>query len=457
MKQNLTQKQVQKMALTPQMRQSIHILQLPILELKNYLSQEIEENPTLEDDRLDRDEEIEKIVESSRREKDSYEDYYNSGVSHEDMRSKQNYLESLIIKQPSLQEFLLRQLGMLTLEPIKKKIGEYIIGNIDENGYFQSSIDEVALSLEVNVEDVEDILSLIQTFEPLGIGAINLKDCLEIQLRLKGREDSLAYKIVDKFLMELAKNKIESIAKSLKISPDSVRLALKEISSLESKPGRSFSKTENRRVLPDILVEKKGDDYEIIINNKKLPVLKISALYRDLLSKPSSSKEVKDYLKERIDSARWLVKAVGQRQETIMRVARCILDSQKEFFEHGRGHLKPLTMKEVADKVGRNESTISRVVNNKYIQTPFGIFELSYFFNGAYKTSVEAGGEAISTDTVKNKVAMFIEKESPDKPLSDSAIVSILKDEGINVARRTIAKYREELKVLPSHLRKRRS
>jgi RNA polymerase sigma-54 factor len=457
MKMRLTQKMTQRMALTPQMRQSMHILQLPILELKSYLEQQMEENPILEDSQESEfkesasDREIQKLIELSSQERKDSEDYFNTGYSQEEIKEKQNYRESLITKQITLQEHLLGQLGLQPLNEIDYKIGELIIGTIDENGYFQGAPEEAAQTLKVGTGDVQSVLSLIQTFEPAGVGARNLKECLLIQLDSKGKHDSLAYRVVENHLVDLAKNKTELIAKQLKAPLDSVKKALKEISALEPKPGRSFGRVESRRILPDIIVEKIEDNYEMTINGRELPSLKISPQYKNLLKLKDTPEEAKGYLKEKLNSALWLIKAVNKRQETIRRVAECIVQTQKEFFELGMGHLKPLTMKEVARIVERNESTISRVVNSKYMQTPYGIFELSYFFSGSFKTD---GQDIVSTDTVKTQIATLIEDEDPQHPLSDDKIVTILRSQGINIARRTVAKYREELKILPSHLRK---
>jgi len=459
MKTKLTQKMVQRMALTPQMRQSIHILQLPLLELKAYLEQQMQENPVLEDEQESEfkqdasDRETERLIELSNEDRKDSESYLNNpGYSQEEMKQKQNYRESLITKLPTLQEHLLKQLGLHPLNEIDYKIGELIIGKIDENGYFQETLEEVAQALKAGLGDVQKVLSLIQTFEPQGVGARNLKECLLIQLNSKGEHNSLAYQVVENYLVDLAKNRSELIARRLKVPLESVKQAFKEVSALEPKPGQVYGRVETRHILPDITVEKAEAKFEITINAHELPPLKISAQYKRLLNQKDTAVEVKRYLKEKLGSALWLLKAVNQRQETIRKVAECIVRTQKEFFELGCGHLKPLTMKQVAQSVGRNESTISRVVNSKYIQTPYGVFELSYFFSGSFKTDSK---DAISADALKSQIAALVEKEEQQHPLSDAKIINILRARGINIARRTVAKYREELKILPSHLRKR--
>ena len=465
MKMRLTQKMVQKMALTPQMRQSIHILQLPLLELRDYLKQQVEENPTLEVERDSEnkdsiaDEKIKSIIEQDEQYRRDSQDYFNAGYSQEEMQ-KRNYRETLITKEPSLQEYLISQLRMQPLGGMGYKIGEFIISYIDENGYFQSTTGEISQILnskgiEVTPQDIEDVLSLIQTFEPIGIGARNLRECLTIQLKAKGKQDSLCYRIIENHLTDLAKNKTKPIAKNLKVSPDEVKKALKEISRLEPKPGRSFTHSESKRILPhspDIIVEKIDNRHEVIINDRELPRLKISSHYKNLLNRKDVSEETKKYLKEKIGSALWLIKAVMQRQDTIRRVAECIIEIQRGFFEQGQEELlKPLTLQEIARHTSRNESTISRVVNNKYIRTPYGTFKLSYFFSSSFKTTQ---GEAISSEAIKSQIINLINEEDPRHPLSDDKIVKHFSAQGINVARRTIAKYREELKIPPSHLRK---
>lgn len=465
-KMQLTQKMAQKMALTPQMRQSIHILQLPLLELRGYLEQQIEENPTLEDERelepkdTISDERITKVIEQTEEYGTDYETFFNAGFSREELQKKRDSQETLITKGPTLQEYLLKQLRMQPLSETELKIGELIISYIDENGYFQGTLDQIVQILvskdtQVTLEDIQKILTLIQTFEPIGIGATNLKECLFIQLKAKGKQDSLCYKIIENHLPELARNKIRLIAKSLKVSIEQIKQAVAEISQLEPKPGRSFTQAESRRIShsdPDIIVEKIEDRFEVTVNERKLPRLRISPHYKKLLSQKDVAEKTKTYLKEKINSALGLIKAVMQRNETIRSITECIMKIQNDFFNQGRDEcLKPLTLQEVANLVGRNESTISRVVNNKYIQTPFGIFKLSYFFSGSFKT---AEGEAISSESIKSKVISLIDEENPQKPLSDEEIVKHFAASGINVARRTIAKYRKELKIPPSNLRR---
>jgi RNA polymerase sigma-54 factor len=460
MKMRLSQKITQNMALTPQMRQSMHILQIPLLELKTYVEGQMEENPFLEneqeksiDENSAADGNLEAGAQAVEENSGEAEDYFDENEQPRETRENKDYRENLLVKHLTLQEHLLRQLRLIALNDGDYKIGEFIISNIDENGYFTSSIDETAEILEIDAQDALRMLSLIQSFEPLGVGARNLKECLCIQLKLKGRQNSLAYKIAENYLPELARNKIKLIARKMKISPLSVKQAEKEISSLEPKPGRSFSPGQiTQRVLPDIFLEKIEDGYVICLNERELPRLKISRYHKNLLSQRNIAQDTKKYLNERMNSALFLIKSIRMRQETIRKIAECLLEKQKEFFTTGeKDHLKPLSMKDVAGAVSRSESTVSRTVNNKYIQTPYGMFELRYFFSGSYEVTE---GTAIPRDTLKSRVLGLIENENPRSPLSDDEIVKAIGAQGIQIARRTIAKYRKELKIPPSHLRK---
>ena len=463
-----TQKLTQRMALTPQMKQSIHILALPILELKNYLENQMEKNPILEREKTNQSTEeplsedsIKAILGLSEATRDTH--YNSQDYSSEEIKEKKHYRESLVTKQLNFQEHLLRQLRFHNLNQKDSLIGEYIIAHIDENGYLKLSNDEIADILnkaksyaeQIHKKEVEKVLKIIQTFEPIGVGAKNLKECLLIQLKAKKISDVLLYKIVEGYLPEVARHKVQFISKKLKVPLEKVKDALEAIANLEPKPGRLFAQEQtfyNRTMIPDVTVEKLADKYEIRVNSQWLPSLKINQRYKDILRSPQISADTKKYIEEKIKSALWLVKSVAQREETIRKIADCIVNLQKEFLESGDpACLKPLNLKQVANKIGRNESTVSRVVNNKYIQTPSGIFKMNSFFSTHLKTYQ---GDEISTENIKSLIFDLISNETPSKPIKDSAIASELKRSGIKIARRTIAKYREELKILPYHQRK---
>lgn len=468
------QKQTQKLALTFQMRQSLHILQLPFLELHQYLEDAIEENPVLEQEAAGKDESEAAVPDKSamleEMPRDSFAHDLAPQESLEETRKKQNYQQSLITKSQTLQEVLLRQLRLSRVDQKTYALGELLIAHIDENGYLNTSLESIILSSDKNnsggeneiaVSDLEHALGLIQQFEPQGVGARNLKECLLIQLRAKKREKTLAYKIVEGFLPEVAKHNIKAIAKKLKIHPDNVTKTLHEIAKLEPKPGRAFAattETATQTQVPDIVVEKKGDHLEVVVNQRGLPRLEINNLYKNIMKAKDATEETKAYIKEKIKSAMGLIKAILQREQTLRTISECIVGIQKDFFLHGDSSLlKPLTLKEVARLTDRDQSTISRVVNNKYIKTPYGIFKLNFFFLKPLKNknnTLPSSDDVRSTESIKSLIYDIISEEDRQHPLKDSAIVEELKNRGIAIARRTVVKYREEYALPPSHRRK---
>ncbi|UCC95707.1 MAG: RNA polymerase factor sigma-54 [Candidatus Omnitrophota bacterium] len=462
------QKLSQRLALTPELKQFIHILSLPLLELKGYLETQIEENPVLEYKKPAKDLET-PLSEKQTKElfgsgEENIENIGRYNQEPSQLKKKYEYRETLITKQETLHEHLLRQLKFHHLKGKNYAIGEFIIIHTDENGYLTVSADEIVTALnkqllpeaqKITKKDIEKTLTLIHTFDPIGVGARNLKECLLIQLRAKKMHNSLAFIVVEHHLSALAQKKIAPLSKKLKEPVEAIQRALKIISSLDPKPGRAFSQEAKTCIAAqpaEIIVEKVADKYEVIINNRPLPHLKISSRYKKLMQAPKVSKETKKYILQKLKSALWLRKILLQREETIRKIAHCILKIQKEFLLDGDvAHLKPLTLKEVARLIGRNESTVSRIVRNKYIQTPYGIFKLDYFFSPHLKT---IQGEKVSTANIKSLIFNFISEESHVRPLKDSQIVAALKKEGIRIARRTVAKYREELKIPPYHTRK---
>jgi len=464
------QKLSQRLALSPQMKQSLRLLQLPLLELKTYLETQVEENPVLEhkaaEKRLEEsfsEEKIKKILSLS--EKHTEGSDYNSPVDGLDgLQKRQRYRESIITKEPSLYDHLLRQLRMHRLTPRTSIIGEHIIADIDENGYLRSSTEELQAQLKghpalgekkITKQEFEDVLALIQTFDPAGIAAKNLKECLLLQLKAANRGHSLAYHIVSHHLVDIAKKKKSEIAKKLKKSLPEIEKALREIAGLEPKPGQAFSShqpLDAKSNLPDVIVQKNEGKFEIIVNTVWLPTISINKQYKRLLQSQTTADHLKQYLRQKIKAATWLIKALKQRDETIRKIAQCIATIQADFLESGDlSHLKPLTLKQVAQQVQRNESTVSRVVNSKYIHTPVGTFKLNSFFSTHLATS---SGEHISSERIKSFIAEIIAEEQPCRPLRDNTIAKMLQARGIRIARRTIAKYREELKVPAYHRRK---
>ena len=459
------QKLSQVLALTPQMKQSLQILQLPLLELRAYLESQLEENPVLESEDLSLADETGIPKESLDKLIEHKEDLssFSSQESHEELQKKRDYKESLITKPPTLQEHLLNNLRMASFKEKKYEIAEFIVGNLDEDGYLNISLEEIVNSLnkkyspheQITKKETEEIIHIIQALGPPGIGAKNLKDCLLIQLRLKNRQKSLAYKIAEGYLAELAKNNFKLIAKKLKVSMDELNKARKEISKLEPRPGRTFSFAATQEISHssvDISVENVEGQYKVSANIKGIPRLRISKYYLNLLKSKQTSAETKEYIRDKLKAALGLIKAVSQREETINKIAELIVNIQKDFFEHNdTSLLKPLTLKDVAKIVNRNESTISRVVNSKYMDTPFGVYRLDYFFAKSLKTDA---GKSISDEYIKCRILNLVEEEDTKKPLKDGDITSILKNDGIKLARRTVAKYREQMDIPPYNRRR---
>ncbi|MBN2121194.1 MAG: RNA polymerase factor sigma-54 [Candidatus Omnitrophica bacterium] len=459
-----TQKLTQTLSLTPQMKQSLHILQLPLLELKDYLESQLEENLVLECEGL---KEASLPLEENIEEHVHPFDWHDFSLreSRTEAQRKNDYRQTLIANPPSLQEYLLKQIRILALDEKDYAIAEFIIGNLDNNGYLNMSLPEVVSQLNKDIaeqekitkNDADKILQLIHALEPAGVGARSLKECLHIQLKGSNNKNPLAYKIIESYLPDLAKNRIKYIAKKLKAKAEDVLKAKREISALEPKPGRAFSSLTAQTIGSssiDIVLEKVNGSYQVFVNTRTIPKLKISRHYLNLLKSNTINPEAKKYIKAKIKAALGLAKAVEQRSETIRKIAEVIVTMQKEFLEHDDPQLlKPLTLKNIAKLVDRNESTVSRVVNNKYIDTPHGVYKLDFFFTNAIKTNT---GQSISGQSIKHKVLNLIEEENIKKPLKDGQVASILKKEGIPIARRTVAKYRDELKILAWHLRKKK-
>lgn len=422
----LTHRLTYKLKLTPQMRLGINLLQLPLLKLKEFVEQQIEENPLLE---------IENIGSSPKPLGDE---------------EKQNYRESLITKPPTLAEHLLTQLRSLTDSEKDCKIGELIIGNINDDGYLKGSVEDIAGSAKAKPAEVEKVLSLIQTLDPIGVGTRDLRECLLLQLRAKGKDNSLVYQVVDKYLPYLEKKRYDYIARKLKIAVEKIKEAVKEMAGLESKPGRSFNQERTVDLMPDVILRKNKDGYEVAFNDWELPRLTLSDKYKKMLKQKDTPEDAKKYLNERLKAAQALINAVAKHKETIQKVTEEIIRLQKGFLDNGGADFKPMTLEQIAGKIGKHKSTVSRAVTNKYLQTPNGIFELRYFLNSGIK---QANGEFFSSKAIKSKIKDLVGHEDKKKPLSDQKIIERFKQIGISIARRTVAKYRNQLKLLSSRSR----
>lgn len=457
--QNLSMQQV----LAPQLQQSLQILQAPTLELRNIVQQELQANPVLEEepgtyeseessgDDAEFQEEFERLV----RLDEEWRDYMAQSVGYgsrnqEDEERRQFFFDSLAT-QETLQQHLVEQLNTAEVSGTQRRAAELIIGNIDDLGFLPISLQEIAASSQIPVADLPPMLELIQTFHPVGVGAHDLRECLLIQLRRLGKEGSLEYRIVDQHLEDLGRKKFPEIARRLGVSVDEVQRAANFISTLDPKPGQIFTPDPNSYVLPDVTAEKVGDDYTVALTGDQIPHLRISKTYKDLMAQGRNGSEVRDYIREKIRSGKFLIKSIHQRQQTILNIATEIVKRQRDFLDNGTPFLKPMTMVQIAEVVGVHETTVSRAISGKYMATPQGVFEMKYFFTPGYQT---ANGVALSNTSVKEAIADLVRHEEARNPLSDKEIVEILAERGIPIARRTVAKYRAELSILPSNLRK---
>jgi len=458
--------------LSPQLQQSLLVLQTPLLELRNLVQQEMETNPVLEElpdepgsDAQNEDEpslednfknEFEKLASLDQEWRDYMAQSASSSTdgfrSSREAQDKRQFLFDSIAVQETLQQNLLGQLNQTALNTGDRKTAELIIGNIDDNGFFQSTAEEMTLNSGIPKEDFERMLALIQSFYPPGVGARDLRECLLIQLKRGGKESSLEYKVVSEHMEDLGRRRFPEIARRMGISVDEVQKAADNIGRLNPRPGQVFAASPQNYVLPDVTVEKVDGEYQIILNNEQIPHLRISNLYKDIIASGNTqSGEVKDYIRDKIRSGKFLIRSIHQRQQTISNIAQQIVARQRDFLEHGPSQLKPMTMKEVADAVGVHETTVSRAVSGKYMATPQGVFEMKYFFTPGYQT---ATGESLSNTSVKEAILDLVKREDGNEPLSDNEIVEILSERGIPIARRTVAKYRTELNILPSHMRR---
>lgn len=436
--------------MSPQMQQSLNILQAPLTELRQLVDAELRENPALEE--VLPENPAEERAQKSDLE-DQWSDYYAQRATAEPwtkeaLEKRQHFFDSQTRPQ-TLQEHLLEQLLTASWPKPEARIAVEIIGNLDEQGYFRTDSKDVAYAAGSDALEVERVLEKVQEFDPPGIAARSLGECLFLQLKRQGRQYSTEARIVRHHLEELGRKKLTEIASALDIPVQEVQHAAAAITKLDPRPGRAFSSEPEQIVIPEIIVERDGDDYLVRLSNEEIPVLRISDSYKDML--PDSSREVRDYLRDKIKGGKFFIRSIQQRQQTLMNIGREIATRQREFLDHGASHLRPMTMSQVADAVGVHETTVSRAASGKYIATPQGIFEIKYFFTHGYTNS---DGEAVSNESVRQAILALVREESPRHPHSDQDMVRLLNEQGLAVARRTVAKYREQLGVLPSHLRK---
>jgi RNA polymerase sigma-54 factor len=445
----------QKLVLTPQLQQAIKLLQLTRLELVEHINQELMENPVLEEAGEDTEAEPTDTVLDQIIGDDAYSGYdgANSVSGFTDSDEKQRFIENVCLEKTSLMDHLIWQLKMSSMPETDAEIGAIIAGNLDDDGYLMQPVEEIAEKMGCDYAYVEKILKKIQLLDPVGVASRNLSECLLVQARHYGVDTPTVRSILEDHLHELEKRNYSGIAKKIGVPIAEVIKAVEVITGFDPKPGRLYVDYEPQYIIPDIYVYKVGNEYVITLNDNGLPRLKISTFYRSILT---GARDVpiatKDFIKDRIKSATWLIKSIHQRQRTLYRVARSIVEHQKDFLDKGVGFLRPMVLREVADDVGVHESTVSRVTNGKYIHTPRGVFELKYFFTGKI---CSANGEEKSVESVKERIREIIAQEDGKKPVSDQKITQALKREGLTVARRTVAKYREMLGILSSSSRKR--
>lgn len=471
-------KLTQQLVMTPQLQQAIKLLQLSRLELQDLVRQEMEENPVLEETleaeevkEQDQLEVAEKEEQPSGEEKEfqevqagaetirdtDWESYlegynYSAGEQYYDDEDRPSY-ENILTRKGTLIDHLMWQLNLTKLTEEEARVGAEIIGNIDEDGYFRAAADEIAATCGAATELVDSTLRKIQEFDPIGVGARDLRECLLIQVEQLGMGGSVVDGLVRSHLHDLEARKYKQIAKSLGVEVNDILAAARVIASLDPKPGRIYGSEDIHYISPDIFIYKIAEDYVVVLNDEGLPNLRVNPFYAgEVKANPQVDAKAEEYINDKVRSALWLIKSIHQRQRTIYKVAKSIVKFQRDFLDKGIEYLRPLVLRDVAEDIGMHESTISRVTTNKYMQTPQGLFEMKYFFNSGISTSE---GDFIASEAVKNKIKEIVEAEDPRKPYSDQRIAELLSANSINIARRTVTKYREMLRIGSSSERKR--
>jgi RNA polymerase sigma-54 factor len=477
------QKLAQQLVMTPQLQQAIKLLQLSRLELEEMVLKELQENPALEEGPAEETEsseqpraeiqastpadaselvinrEISAVDKIGTLDWQEYLDTHSNSIhgsltaeaTAEDSDSPPSW-ENSLTKKTTLEDHLIWQLRLSKITEQESAIGQYMIQNLDENGYLAATLEEICNATGSPPEEAEAILKRIQFFDPVGVAARGLRECLLIQLENLQLRDSLAARIVANHLSFLESKRYEKLAKDLGVTIDEIADAAHVIASLEPKPSRGFEQDEVRTVLPDVFVEKVGDEYLIYLNDDGVPRLRVSSLYRRMAGQEGAEEEqARQYLQEKVRAATWLIKSIQQRQQTLFRVTQSIFKFQQEFLEHGVRQLKPMVLRDVAEDIHMHESTVSRATANKYVHTPQGLYELKFFFQSGLKGG---NGEDVASESVKEKIRGIIATEDPRKPYSDQHIASMLSTDSIDIARRTVAKYREAMGILPSSKRR---
>ena len=466
-------KMAQQLRMTPQLQQAIKLLQLSRMELVDLVQQELVENPVLEESPTAPETKAQPVVEATRGQElpdqtsvqnekaqneidwDSYLENYSAPLPTNSYRGMQDELpgvEATLSNSEDLVDHLRWQLNMNAACEDERLVGEEIIGNLNERGFLEGvAIEDIAARCNVHPEYAEGVLEFLQTFDPVGVATRDLRECLLVQAKQYYPEDAILHGVIDRHLVNLQKRNVKAIAKDLRTPIDKVIEAAKLISTLDPRPGSAFNTIEPVYITPDIYVYKVGEEYVCVLNEDGMPKLRVSDYYRSALNN-GEAKDAKSYIQDKLRSAWWLIRSIHQRQRTIVKVTESIVRFQREFLERGVSSLKPLVLRDVAEDIGVHESTVSRVTTNKYVHTPQGIYELKYFFNSAIGCS---DGSDTASESVKMRIKQMISEEDPKKPLSDQKLADMLDDEGVEIARRTVAKYREMLGILKSSQRKR--
>lgn len=473
----------QNLVITPQLQQAIKLLQMSRLELESQVRNELEENPILEEAEILREEDFERTKEAAAQVEGNSETSSESTSEQNSLQDPQkidefeweSYLETqhkmpreashgneeimnyenIITATQTLHDYLYWQVKMVGFSREEELMADALISYIDDDGYLKTPLAQIAEEEKFSLADLEDTLSLIHEFDPAGVGARDLKECLMIQAKHLEEDTNDLVQLIQNHLKDLEKKNYEAIAKALNKPLEEIAEISKIIYSMDPKPGRAYAGNDTHYVTPDVYVYKVGDEYSVSLNEDGMPKLRISNFYKNMLkggATPTGDAVAADYISEKVKSAVWLIKSIHQRQRTIFKVADSIVKHQKDFFDRGAAYLKPMILRDIAADIGMHESTVSRVTTSKYMHTPQGIYELKYFFNSGISSS--DGGDSLASESVKLKIKDLVSKEDPKKPLSDQKLVDLLKKDGVDIARRTVAKYREILKILPSSQRK---
>ena len=476
----------QELKINPRLYQAMDLLYMPLLDLQQHLKQELLNNPFLdmvepeEDEEEQAEEEGVEVEAAPEEEKTSNDeidweeillDGFDTGGRREEHEERE-YYEPVTVDSRNLADHLIDQIALLNLTPRQQFLADEFIGNVNEDGYLACPLEQILRSVNEEVEraaqeaerdiddlplytlpEVEDMLVIVQNLDPPGVGARDLRECLMLQLREAGLEQSVPYRLVRDCFEELINHRWSEISKRFGISPADVQKAADEIKKLDPKPGLVYSNAGDNYIIPDLIVDKIDSRYHVFLNDANLPRLKLSRAYQEIArDKKKFEGESKEFISNKLNSANWMIQAIEQRRQTMLKVMNYIVDRQRDFFEKGVQYLKPLTLREVAEVINMHESTVSRVTNEKFVQTPRGVLPLKFFFSSGLSTT---GGEDVSARGIKAQIEKLVSDEDPKHPLTDQAIVNILKEGGVQIARRTVAKYRDQLGVLSARMRKR--